>query len=90
MTTTETPAAEVPILLGHRELQRIFPNVAEDTVYRWNSASGGRAKQLPEPFREISGTPIWTEEQIVTFAAAKRLDIDADALTVIRRAQSQV
>jgi hypothetical protein len=90
MTTAADVTSGHPILLGHRELQRIFPTIAENTIYRWNSSSGGRARQLPDPYRVVSGTPMWTEAQILTFAEHKNIahDVDAVALEAIRSAQS--
>jgi predicted DNA-binding transcriptional regulator AlpA len=87
-TAPETPTESgeaLPVLLGLREMVRLF-DVAEFTVYRWNSKSG-RPRQLPEPVRVISGCSLWTEEQIATFAAGKGLVLDPTALAEIRAEQ---
>jgi len=96
MNTTESPevaadaesatqSAQLPVLLGLKEMVDLFP-VAEFTVYRWNTIRGGR-KQLPPPVVTVSGTPIWTEEQILEFAERKSLKPDKRVLTRIRKSQ---
>lgn len=84
---TDTDPTEHLTLLGFRELQQIFPTHAENTLYRWNSASGGRARQLPEPYRTVSGTPMWTEQQVLDFIEHKggmgHMRVDLEALDMI-------
>jgi len=88
--TYPDPMTSALVLLGLRELQQIFPTIQQNTIYRWNLTSGGRARQLPTPFRIISGTPIWTEEQVMEFVTRKGLDakIDHATLDAIRASQT--
>lgn len=88
MTATRTArAAAPPILLGLRELVAVFPSVKENTIYVWNTPRTNDKKQLPEPYRTISGTPIWTEDQIREFAARKNLELSESALATIEKSQ---
>jgi predicted DNA-binding transcriptional regulator AlpA len=86
--TPPAPGGALPVLIGLREMVALF-SVAEFTVYRWNSGKG-RPRQLPEPFRVVSGTSMWTEEQVVEFAERKRLTLDPDVLDRIRAEQAHV
>lgn len=83
--STADPRGVFPVLLGLREMVRLF-DVAEFTVYRWNS-SKGRPRQLPEPFLTVSGTSIFTEGQIREFAERKGLTLNAEVLDEIRASQ---
>lgn len=87
-TDTETHAEAggvMPVLIGLREMVRLF-DVAEFTVYRWNSGSG-RPRQLPDPTLVVSGTSLWTEQQVAEFAERKRLMMKPDVLDEIRSQQ---
>jgi len=77
---------QLPVLIGLKEMVELFP-VAQFTVYRWNTERGTTKKQLPDPVVQASGTPLWTEEQILEFAARKGLKADRRVLARIRKSQ---
>jgi predicted DNA-binding transcriptional regulator AlpA len=81
MTTT------FPVLLGLAEMVELFP-VAKGTVYRWNTPRDGH-KQLPEPAYVISGTSVWSEDQVRAFADGKALELDEATLGYIREQQAK-
>lgn len=76
---------QLPVLIGLKEMVDLFP-VAKFTVYRWNTDREGR-KQLPDPVVQVSGTPLWTEAQILGFAEGKGLKVDGRVLNRIRKSQ---
>lgn len=90
---TAAPAAptevELPVLLGLAEIARLFPQVAQQTVYRWRVVRGKSGPALPEPVLTVSKTPMWTEDTILEFAEARGLRVDRAELKKIRRAQGR-
>ena len=78
----EQTRTELPVLLGLTEMVELFPNVAKQTVYRWRTRHN-----LPAPLRIVSGTPMWDEATIITWAKDRKLDLDRGALRRIRKAQ---
>lgn len=65
-------------------------NVAPQTVYRWNTASGDRPKMLPEPDLHVGRTPLWDEHTILTWANERGMKVNEIALASIRRDQEPV
>lgn len=83
--STDTPVAEIPVLLGLGELVELFP-VTKQTVYRWRVPRNG-PPMLPAEDLKVSGTPLWRVERILAFAEERKLKPDAKVLRRIQKAQ---
>lgn len=75
-----------PALLSLACMVELF-DVKKQTVYRWNTASAGRPKLLPDPLVVVGRTPLWAEDTIVSWAEGRGLRVDRVALRRIRRQQ---
>lgn len=79
--------AKRQVLISLSLMTSLFPKLAPQTIYRWNVASGGRPKMLPEPDLWVGRTPLWDEETILTWAEERKLKVDESGLREIRMSQ---
>lgn len=78
---------QLPVLISLAVMCRLFDRSSQ-TVYRWNTSSGGREKMLPEPLLHVGGTPLWDEFTILAWAQERGLPVNESVLREIRREQS--
>jgi hypothetical protein len=78
---------QIPVLISLALMGELF-GVATQTAYRWNTASGGREKMLPEPTVKVGTTPLWSEEVLIEWACSRGMKWDEDVLTRIRGEQN--
>jgi hypothetical protein len=89
--TTTRGTGAIPVLFTLAQVAELIDGQRKpQTVYRWNTASGGRAKVFPEPDLQIGGkrsTPLWREEVVLAVLEEQGLKVDKRKLNRIRKAQ---
>lgn len=68
-------------------LIELVPQVHEGTVYRWNTAAGGK-KQLPPYDLTVGPAEMWSVDTILEWAETNRIELDQAALERIEKEQA--
>ena len=70
--------------IGMPVLRELFPNRPKETIWRWNTARGGRLQLPPSDVDFGQRDPGWTVDTIMEWAERTGLIEEMDAAALVR------